>query len=167
MSSNEHSFQSNQTKQITEPCTNASLAESAIFHDQSTLKGIHVLLVEDELDIAELLIVMLEGVGAHIMWAALAEEALDALEHFQPDILICNVKLPDRNGDWLIQQIRAKELGLPHHLPAIAVTSYSRDFTAKPLLLAGFDCFLSKLQDPHELISTVARLLQQSSNCFY
>jgi CheY-like chemotaxis protein len=129
------------------------------WNQSSPLEGIDVLLVEDELDIAELLIVMLKCAGAKVVWAALADEALNLLEHSEPDVLVCNVRLPDRDGDWLIQQIRAKEAGGSQHLPAVAVTSYSRDITAEPMLSAGFDCFLSKLQDPNEFISTIAHLL--------
>jgi CheY-like chemotaxis protein len=148
MRSNERPAQVNQTTNQVIACDHAAM-----------LQGVDILLVEDELDIAELLIVMLESAGASVAWATLAEEALTVIQHSQPDVLLCNVKLPDRNGDWLIRQIRTKEAGQSYHLPAVAVTSFARDVTAERMLSAGFDRFLSKLQSPNEIVLTIAQLL--------
>ncbi|MBW4491307.1 MAG: hypothetical protein KME12_26460 [Trichocoleus desertorum ATA4-8-CV12] len=62
---------------------------------EAVLVGIRVLLVEDEVDIAELLITLLAGVGAKVAWVAQAEEALTGLTQVAPNILIeqCEVTL--------------------------------------------------------------------------
>jgi CheY-like chemotaxis protein len=69
-----------------------------------------------------------------------ATEALEFLENRYPDILISDIRLPDADGLWLIQRIRARGIG-SDRLPAIATTSYSRDFNRHTVLAAGFQVF--------------------------
>lgn len=124
---------------------------------EKPLKNLQILLVEDEADIAELLAVILEQAGAEVIQTSYAVEAFEMLESCQPDILISNVRLPDHNGDWLIQHIRACEDALKS-IPAIAVTSYTREFTKQRILNAGFQRFITKPFDPDELIAAVLTL---------
>lgn len=123
------------------------------------LAGVRVLLVEDEVDVAHLLIFMLSEAGAQIAWVMQSVEALAQLNQSHPDVLICNIKLPDHNGDWLIQKIRQAELGTKYRLPALAVSSYTREFAEEKMLKAGFDSFLPKNFDEEELISTILELV--------
>ncbi|MBD2068090.1 response regulator [Leptolyngbya sp. FACHB-671] len=109
---------------------------------------------------AELLTFILERNGARVILAGSATEALSRLEQRRPDVLISNVKLPEKDGSWLIEQIRQVE-GAWRELPAIAVTSYTRRFDAEEALRAGFHCFLSKPLDPDELVQEILRLVGQ------
>lgn len=124
------------------------------------LAGVEVLLVEDEIDIADLLLFLLSESGAEVTWVVKASEALAQVLHSPPDILVSNVKLPDRDGDWLIQQIREKEAQGKFHLPAIAITSYTREVFAKKMLDAGFEKFMPKDLVAEDLIPTILKLLQ-------
>lgn len=141
--------------------TNRALENTMAPHE-SMLVGVQVLLVEDELDIADLLIILLASAGAEVVWVTQAEEALLLLEDLQPDVLVCNVRLPDQNGDWLIQQIRAKESESKSHLPAIAVTSYSREVTDMQMRAVGFERLVYKLNDPDELITAIFTLVDRN-----
>lgn len=123
------------------------------------LAGIQVLLVEDEFDIANLLLFILSEAGAEAVWVMQSNDALACLHHFHPDILLSNVRLPDRDGDWLIQEIRQAELERIAHLPAIAITSYTREVSADKVLEAGFNRFMPKHFDPEEIISTILDLI--------
>jgi CheY-like chemotaxis protein len=123
------------------------------------LAGVTVLLVEDERDIADLLLFILGEAGAEVIWVMQASQALARFHHSRPNILLSNLRLPDQNGDWLIQAIRQAESGRMPHLPAIAITSYTREFNADTVLEAGFDRFLPKLIDAEEIISTILELV--------
>lgn len=114
------------------------------------LDGLTILLVEDELEVAYLLIYLLENLGATVLRAFSATEALEILEQQQPELLICDLRLPDASGLWLIQQIRSRGIS-PTVLPAIAITSYARDFDQQTALNAGFQRYLPKPIDPNEL----------------
>jgi CheY-like chemotaxis protein len=135
-----------------------------------TLKDLQVLLVEDEPDIAELFILILQEAGAEVIAATYACEALDILKDHNPDLLICNIKLPDQDGDWLIRQVRSLEDQSQRHLPAIAVTSYTRDFCIdqilhagfEQILHAGFERFFSKFPEPDEFVKEIYQLIQSS-----
>lgn len=139
---------------------NHAFSQAIASHQELILQGVRVLLVEDDSDTAELFIVLLEGVGAKVTWFGQAEAALAELEQIQPDVLISNVKLPQHSGDWLIKQIRQREAGQPQHLPAIAVSSYSRDVYADQMLAVGFERFLPKLYDLDAIVTEVSALVQ-------
>lgn len=127
------------------------------------LDGLRILLVEDEADEAEIFTVMLEGAGAEVILVRYAYQALELLNHFTPNILLCDVRLPDINGDRLIQQIRANETA-PQHLPAIATTVFIRETSGARMLEAGFDRYLTKTYDPEELIGTILALVHHYGN---
>jgi CheY-like chemotaxis protein len=107
-----------------------------------SLLGIRVLLVEDEPDIQALLVFILETAGAEVVALGYAEIALRRLESRCPDILLCNVRLPLEDGYWLIRQIRTHACVALRELPAIALTSYTRDVSEVEAFNAGFDLFL-------------------------
>jgi CheY-like chemotaxis protein len=126
-----------------------------------SLENLQVLLVEDEPDMVDLLLWMLEDARCHVRIAYSAEEALTLLKDYQPDVLVCNIKLPNQNGKWLIQQIRASS---QPHLPAIAVSSYEREVTQQSVFDAGFQHFLGKPFTPDELTEAILRLVKSNSS---
>lgn len=128
---------------------------------EQPLAHLQVLLVEDEPDIAELLLLILRNAGAEVRLVTSAETALSLLEHYHPDVLISNVRLPEKNGDWLIRQVHAQQS--QEDLPAIAITSYSREVSQVKLLQSGFHCFMPKPLEPDDLIATVLHLTEGSS----
>ncbi|MEH2155104.1 response regulator [Nostoc sp.] len=123
------------------------------------LVGTRILLVEDEPDIADLLIFILEAAGAEVMALTDAEAALTLVESLHPDILVSNVKLPEHDGNWLIEQIRVHSRPFLRELPAIAITSYTREVSSYKALNAGFDRFLVKLESPEEIVDEIVHLL--------
>ncbi|MBE9182995.1 response regulator [Oculatella sp. LEGE 06141] len=123
-----------------------------------TLEGVQVLLVEDEPDMAELFVLILEDLGAEVILVDSACKALSIMENQHPDILVSNLRLPDESGKWLIQQIRKLEASWQRPLPAIAVTSYTREVNSDNLVEAGFHRFMPKPLDPDELVAAVLKL---------
>lgn len=123
------------------------------------LIGTLILLVEDEPDIADLLTFVLEADGAEVIALSDAETALTLVESLHPDILLCNVKLPDHDGNWLIEQIRVHSCSSLRQLPAIAITSYTREVSSHKALNAGFNRFLVKLESPDEIVGEIVHLL--------
>ncbi|MEH2069002.1 MAG: response regulator [Nostoc sp.] len=123
------------------------------------LSGIAILLVEDEPEIADLLIFILETAGAQVRVLSDAEAAFALIESLHPDVLLCNIKLPVRDGNWLIEQIRVHSNPSLRELPAIAITSYTREVSSHKALNAGFDRFLVKLESPEEIVDEIAHLL--------
>ncbi len=127
----------------------------------SSLKGLRLLIVDDEPQVLELLSLVLEHEGATVMTAASAEQALQVYERTPSDILITDIGMPDENGYVLLQKIRDLETRLSRpKVPAIALTAYAREEDKRRSFEAGFDMHLSKPIGSEELVSallTVAR----------
>jgi CheY-like chemotaxis protein len=111
---------------------------------RTPLHGIQVLLVEDEPDIAELLTFVLTDAGADVIQGSSAFEALQKLDQGLPDVLVCSLRLPDMDAGQLLRCIRDYKTESGRPLPAIAMTSYTREFTFTEITEAGFDRFLPK-----------------------
>ncbi|MBD2677616.1 MULTISPECIES: response regulator [Nostoc] len=124
-----------------------------------SLVGILILLVEDEPEIADLLTFILEAAGAEVIALPNAEQALALVETLHPDILLSNMRLPGHDGNWLIEQIRVHSCQFIRELPAIAITSYTREVSKHKALNAGFDRFLVKLESPEKIVDQIVQLI--------
>ncbi|MBW4488762.1 MAG: PAS domain S-box protein [Trichocoleus desertorum ATA4-8-CV12] len=127
---------------------------------EPALEGMQVLLLDDEVDIRELFTVVLEAQGAKVTAVAAVDEALNALQHCQPDVLVSDIAMPERDGYEFIQQVRAN----PHmgNIPAIALTAYAREEDQQRSLAAGFQMHLSKPVEPTTLTRAIASLVRSS-----
>src|SRR5690554_4962954 len=119
----------------------------------------HILLVEDDIQIAEALCaaLSLENFTVdHVSTAAAAEHAL-ALGHF--DALVLDLGLPDEDGLSLLQRLRQKS----HELPVLILSA--RDSVSQRVegLQAGADDYLLKPFDLRELAARLHSLLRRSS----
>jgi PAS domain S-box-containing protein len=123
------------------------------------LGGLHVLIVDDEADIRDLVAFILEQSGAEVTVATSASEALAALNQSLPDVLLCDIGMPEVDGYMLIRQVRAL---LPERgglIPAIALTAYAGESNQKQALAAGFQLHISKPVEPEELVRAIAQLI--------
>lgn len=100
----------------------------------------------------------MEDNGAAVIVTVTALEAFLALHHQQPQILVCNLRLPDLDGRQLLQQVRSSSDATVNDLPAIAVTAYDRECNAETALSAGFNYFLSKPIEPQSLVAAILKL---------
>jgi PAS domain S-box-containing protein len=122
------------------------------------LKGVRVLVVEDDPDTLELLRFILDRRGAEVNTAASTREALDVMEHWQPTTLVSDLAMPEQDGYELIGRIRSRGSERGGNIPAVAVSAYTRTEDRIRALSAGFQMHLPKPVDPEELVATVAAL---------
>ena len=108
-----------------------------------SLQGLRVLVVDDDNDILEFITVVLESYGISVLAVASAAAALEVLKPFQPDVLVCDIRMPSGSGYDLIRQIRILEAKEGGHLPATAITAY-QDEDWEESLKAGFEAHLHK-----------------------
>ena len=123
-----------------------------------TLKGIHVLLVEDDNDSRALLETVLRYCGALVTAVASASEAVHTLQRVKPDVLLSDISMPHQDGYWLIREVRALPPERGGGMPAIAVTALGHPHDVGRTLAAGFQGHLRKPVDPWELARTIASL---------
>jgi signal transduction histidine kinase/ActR/RegA family two-component response regulator len=128
------------------------------FSGQATrLRGVRVLVVDDELDARELAQRLLEDHEATVEVAASAEQALALLRGRAPDVLVSDIGMPGVDGYDLIRRVRQGENGAGA-LPAIALTAFARAEDRARALAAGYQAHLAKPIEPTELVAAVARL---------
>src|SRR5687767_4802467 len=123
----------------------------------TTLRGVNVLLVEDDEDSQDTMRLMLEMEGAFVACAKSAAEGLRSFFARRPDVLVCDLGLPGADGYAFIRQIRELPLELGGSTGAVAVTAYAAEMPTK-VLHAGFQAHLPKPVDPANLVQSVAAL---------
>jgi len=123
-----------------------------------TLKGIHVLLVEDDDDARALLQTVLRYCGALVTAVASAPEAMETMQRVRPDVLLSDIAMPQQDGYWLIREVRALPPERGGDMPAIAITAFGHPHDVGRTLTAGFQAHLRKPVDPWELARTIASL---------
>ena len=128
-----------------------------------TLKGVAILIVDDETDARELLVAMLEEYGARVRSvdsAAAALAILDATgDGFIPDVLVSDVGMPGTDGFALVREIRARPSERIRKLPAIAVTAYANPEDRVRALVAGYQNHVPKPVDANVLAASIAKLV--------
>lgn len=128
------------------------------------LTGTHILVVDDDADMRELAEFILIQFGAQVTTAASAVEALNIFSQFIPDLLLCDIGMPEMDGYSLMRQIRQ---WLPQEggtIPAIALTAYAGEINQQQALAAGFHQHISKPVEPEELVQAIFQLLHP---CFF
>lgn len=128
------------------------------------LKGVRVLLVEDDDDSRDMLVTILGFHGAEVAAAVTAAEGLEVLRDFQPQILISDVGLPKEDGYDLIRKVRALPADEGGLVPALALTGYVSVQDRSAALAAGFQEHLPKPVETDKLIDLVSRLLAPEAN---
>ena len=124
------------------------------------LAGIRVLAVDDDADARELLATALTILGAEVVVAASADEALSALPEGRFDVLLADLGMPGTDGYAFIQTVR----GLPGsegRIPAIAVTAFGRKQDRARALAAGYQAHLAKPVLPDQLAAAIAWFVAQ------
>ena len=127
----------------------------ARFDDTTRLAGIHVLVVEDHDDSRDLWERVLRYAGALVTAAGSAHQALELCASVQPDVVVTDLAMPDEDGIWLAQELRARG----EQFPIIAVSGYSAVFGAR-LRAAPFKLVLQKPIDPWRLVEAVASVVR-------
>ena len=126
------------------------------FHPTPTLKGVQVLVVDDDPDARESIAVALEQSGACVHAVGSAAEAVESLERNPPDVLLSDIAMPGMDGYALLRQARARLRGA--RVVAAALTAYAGEEDRRRALAAGFQMHLAKPVEPAELVATVAKL---------
>jgi len=127
----------------------------------AALRGLRVLVVDDEADARELMRMILRSSGADVMAAGSADEAFEQVEQWHPDILVSDIGLPGDDGYALIQRLRSREAERGGSIPAFALTAYARAEDKARALAAGFQVHLAKPLEPAEFVAAIANLVKK------
>lgn len=127
------------------------------------LKGLRVLVVDNEQDALMMISAGLAEFGAHPVSASSTDEALEMLARDAWDVLVSDIAMPVRDGYDLIQSAREREAATgAKALPAIALTAYATEESVERSLAAGYQMHISKPVELRKLAEAVARLAGRS-----
>jgi CheY-like chemotaxis protein len=122
------------------------------------LRGMRLVIVDDEADARELLAAALAQLGARVQVAGTAQAALDAIARTHPHLLVSDIGMPGEDGYALMTRLRNREPA-GDRLPAIALTAYATQDDIGRALDAGYDLHLAKPVDAGQLARAVAALV--------
>lgn len=117
---------------------------------------VHILVVDDEPEIADLVGVYLRSEGFVVHTCGTAQEALDTLAHQSVDLAILDVMLPDKSGFDLCGELRRE-----HRFPVLMLTAKSSDMDKITGLTIGADDYITKPFNPLEVIARVKSQLRR------
>lgn len=124
-----------------------------------TLRGVRVLVVDDETESNEVACALLRSRGAVVRAAASTAQALEMLHDWTPDVLVADIGMPGQDGYELIAKIRALP-GIGPILPAIAWTGFASEQDRNRLLSAGFQAHVAKPAEPETFLAAVAQFAE-------
>ena len=148
------------------PVSAASRADGSPDSASPGLRGCHLLAVDDNPELLDVLSALLVVEGAIVTTAISADQALDCYPAWAAGggerLLISDLAMPGRDGMSLIRAIRAIELRhrLPR-LPAVALSAHGQPGIRRKAIENGFDLFLDKPIDPPVLLRQLCRLVDR------
>lgn len=119
-----------------------------------------ILAVDDERHIARLVQVNLERQGHQVTVAYDGEEALQKVAQERPDLIVCDVMMPRKDGFQVLTELKADPATAD--IPVIMLTAKAQDADVFRGWSSGVDCYLTKPFQPQELINFVQRVLDSS-----
>jgi len=130
------------------------------------LKGVKVLVVDDEPEARELIAMQLESMGAAVTVAASGGDAIEVVRMAAPvsglDALVADIGMPDLDGYTLVRSIRALDAREGGRMPAIAVTAYARPEDRARALAVGYQRHFVKPVDIGELAAALSELIAEA-----
>ncbi len=117
-----------------------------------------VLAVDDHAEIRRLVQINLERNGYEVVTAADGREALDKLKEDPPDLILCDVIMPQMDGFAFLKEVRSNPETA--RIPFILLTVKAQDADVQMGQEVGADAYLTKPFNPRELLSSIDQVLK-------
>lgn len=130
-----------------------------------SLKGLRLLVVDNNCDSREILTLTFNMEGAEVIAVSSVKEGLEVMAACKPNILLSEVILPKEDGYSLVKRIRSLKPEQGSRIPAIAVTVAAGEADRTRALTAGFNAHVSKPVDLDKLVEIVVMLAGRNYLC--
>ncbi len=117
-----------------------------------------ILIIDDEPDNFDVIDTLLDNQGYELSYVNNAQQALDLLDYFHPDVILLDVMMPEMNGMEFCRKFKSNSHW--KHIPIIMVTALSSKEDLSQCLLAGADDFITKPINGLELRSRTRSMLR-------
>ena len=125
---------------------------------QGSLRGLRLVLVEDEPDQRQLLRRVFVDQGAEVRVAEDASGGLELVRSVRPQVLVSDLGLPGVDGYEFLRRVRELPPGEGGRVPAVALTAFARTVDRQRALRAGYQAHVAKPAEPSELVAIIANL---------
>ncbi len=143
-----------------EQATELPISESQT-HENS-LRGLRLLLVDDETSTLNSIRETLLAFGAQVTCAKSCTEALAEFENYTFDLVVSDIAMPVADGYSLIKNIRKRSNEKGGSTPAVALTAYADAQTRGYALSAGFQAHIAKPVDADVLVRTILNVIDKN-----
>lgn len=122
----------------------------------------HILIVEDELDIQQLVSYNLIKAGFHVTCADTGEEALSCLAQENIDCILLDIMLPGISGIEVCSEVKKGRTGKHAPVPIVMLTAKGEEEDVVAGLECGADDYITKPFSPKVLIARIKAVLRRS-----
>lgn len=127
------------------------------FSAEPNLEGMEILVVDDDTDTLELIMFILSDYKINVTLATSAAEAMVLLSKSLPDLILCDIGLPEVDGYTLMREIRTLPAEKSGTVSAIAITAYGDQEVREISKNADFQDYIIKPFEPQELLLKIQR----------
>jgi CheY-like chemotaxis protein len=120
-----------------------------------------ILLADDSITIQKVVELTFAGTGSDVVAVGSGRELLARLPELRPDVILCDVVMPDMNGYDVCQAIKSDPATL--HIPVVLLTGTFEPFDRERAVAAGCDSIVTKPFEARELVALVDDLLAKSA----
>ncbi|MEO7253007.1 MAG: response regulator [Casimicrobium sp.] len=143
------------TASVSAPASVAPIAP-AVGSAVSAITAHRILVVDDNVDAAETMAMLLEFSGHEVRTAFGGQQALDLALRFRPDVVFLDIGLPGMNGYEVARRLLADPATAGTRL--IALTGWGTEDDIQKSKMAGFHAHLTKPVDPYALEALLATI---------
>ncbi len=124
-------------------------------------RALRVAIIEDSVDTAETLSLLLDLLGYTVSVAHSGARGIEVVREVRPDVVLCDIGLPGMDGFEVARQLKADPATAGSHL--VAITGYDQEEDRQRATAAGFEHHLVKPVDPDRLFGLLAGYARRTS----
>ena len=121
------------------------------------LKGMEIMLIDDDEWIRDSLCIFFESEGCHITALETAEEGMEAIKKHDYDILVTDYRLPGMDGLEFLRHVR----GTQPHIMTILITAYKSEDIVSEAIKLGVQDFIDKPFTTETIEKSLIQLLRK------
>lgn len=116
-----------------------------------------ILIIDDSAVFRKVVSMNLKHAGYEVMEAVDGLDALNKLPTIKPNLIVCDVNMPNMDGLTFVSKVRADEDN--RFIPIIMLTTESQEEKKKKGMEAGAKAWLVKPFAPEQLLSAISKLI--------
>ncbi len=145
-------------KEAAAPFPAESSPKTPLERDRTNPRKVHILVVDDEEMIRDMLQQSIAMAGYRCSMAGSADEALGIMVTSPVDVVITDIKMPGKSGIELLREVKRS-----HSADVIVITGYAEEYAYETIIELGASDFVGKPFRTKELLVRIKRVLKERS----